>query len=242
MKLLAVETATEACSAALFIDGEVLERYELAPKEHTKLILPMIDSLMAEAGLKLKELDGLAFGRGPGSFTGVRIATGVIHGIAFGADLPVVPVSTLAAIAQDYFDSNIQVDDLSDKGQCEFSAKNVAFTAMDARMREIYWGVYQLDSLGFAELLGRETVTPAELVEFPEITGVGVGSGWGVYKDTLMIRLAGLVSHCETDFLPRAGLIAKLGVHGFKQGMAVAVEDAMPVYLRDQVAKKESER
>ena len=106
MKLLAVETATEACSAALYIDGIVTERFELTPKEHTRLILPMIDSLMADAGLKPQQLDALAFGCGPGSFTGVRIATGVIQGIAFGADLPVVPVSTLAAIAQDFFDNN----------------------------------------------------------------------------------------------------------------------------------------
>lgn len=242
MKLLAVETATEACSAALFIDGEVVERYEVAPKEHTKLILPMIDSLMAEAGLKPGDLDCLAFGRGPGSFTGVRIATGVIHGIAFGTDLPVVPVSTLAAIAQDFFDRNDEVQGSRFKIQEGRLSANVAFTAMDARMSEIYWGVYQRDALGFAELWGSEKVIPAELVEFPEIAGVGVGSGWGVYKDALMTRLSGLVSHCETDFLPRARSIARLGAHGFSQGSAVAVEQAMPVYLRDQVAKKESER
>lgn len=235
MKLLAVETATEACSAALFIDGEIVERFELAPKEHTQLILPMIDSLMAEAGLKPTDLDSLAFGRGPGSFTGVRIATGIIHGIAFGADLPIVPISTLAAIAQDFFDKNTQI-------QGEISSSNLAFTAMDARMGEIFWGVYQRDQQGFAELIGREAVTPAELVEFPQLTGTGVGSGWGVYKDTLMSRLAGLVSRCDCDYLPRAGAIAKLGAYGFNHGLAVTVEQAMPVYLRDKVAKKESER
>ena len=120
MKLLAVETSTEACSAALYIDGIVNERFELAPKEHTKLILPMIDSLMSDAGLKPQQLDALAFSCGPGSFTGVRIATGVIQGIALGADLPVVPVSTLAAIAQDFFDNpvrrNISVSPLPGRG------------------------------------------------------------------------------------------------------------------------------
>ena len=104
MKLLAVETATEACSAALSINGVITERFELAPKHHTRLILPMIDELMNEADLSVKELDALAFGCGPGSFTGIRIATGIIHGIALGADLPVVCVSTLAAMAQDLFD------------------------------------------------------------------------------------------------------------------------------------------
>jgi tRNA threonylcarbamoyladenosine biosynthesis protein TsaB len=227
MKLLAVETSTEACSAALFIDGEVAERFELAPKEHTRLILPMIDALMAEAGLKPQQLDALAFSRGPGSFTGVRIATGVIQGIALGADLPVVPVSTLAAIAQDFFDNN---------------EDNLAFVAMDARMGEIFWGVYRRDVQGYAELIGDEAVTPADLVEFPDLTGVGIGSGWGVYHQELMARLAGRVSHCKAELLPRAGAIARLGARGFEQGLAVAVEQAMPVYLRDKVAKKESER
>ncbi|MDI1229987.1 MAG: tRNA (adenosine(37)-N6)-threonylcarbamoyltransferase complex dimerization subunit type 1 TsaB [Methylobacter sp.] len=227
MKLLAVETSTEACSAALFIDGEVQERFELAPKVHTQLILPMIDSLMAEAGLRPQQLDALAFSRGPGSFTGVRIATGVIQGIALGADLPVVPVSTLAAIAQDLFDH---------------SQENAAFVAMDARMGEIFWGVYQRDALGYAELIGDEAVTPANAVAFPELTGVGIGSGWGVYHQELMARLGGFVNDYKADRLPRAGAISRLGARGFELGMAVAVEQAMPVYLRDKVAKKESER
>jgi len=241
MKLLAVETSTEACSAALYIDGIVSERFELAPKEHTRLILPMIDSLMSDAGLRPQQLDALAFSCGPGSFTGVRIATGVIQGIALGADLPVVPVSTLAAIAQDFFDKN------GDKARGErlkagLSTFNVAFTAMDARMGEIFWGVYQRDEQGFARLIGKESVTPASDVEFPDLTGVGVGSGWGVYRTELMTRLAGRVSYCETDNLPRAGAIARLGARGFEHGLAVPVEQAMPVYLRDKVAKKESER
>ena len=239
MKLLAVETATEACSAALYIDGIVTERFELTPKEHTRLILPMIDSLMADAGLKPQQLDALAFGCGPGSFTGVRIATGVIQGIAFGADLPVVPVSTLAAIAQDFFDNNKAQ---GERLKANFHLFNVAFTAMDARMGEIFWGVYQRDEQGFAKLIGKESVTPAVAVEFPDLSGVGVGSGWGVYNQELMTRLAGRVSYCETENLPRAGAIARLGARGFEQGLAVAVEQAMPVYLRDKVAKKESER
>lgn len=239
MKLLAVETSTEACSAALYIDGIVNERFELAPKEHTKLILPMIDSLMSDAGLKPQQLDALAFSRGPGSFTGVRIATGVIQGIALGADLPVVPVSTLAAIAQDFFDNNSFQKNANIHPPQNF---NVALTAMDARMGEIFWGVYRRDEQGFAELIGKESVTQATEVEFPDLTGVGVGSGWGVYRQELMTRLVGRVSYCEIDNLPRAGAIARLGVRGFERGLAVAVEQAMPVYLRDKVAKKESER
>jgi tRNA threonylcarbamoyladenosine biosynthesis protein TsaB len=262
MKLLAVETSTQACSAALYIDGVICERFELTSNEHTRLILPMIDSLLSDAGLRPQQLDALAFGCGPGSFTGIRIATGVIQGIAFGADLPVVPVSTLAAIAQDFFDNNSKTVLNTDKangvcsplhsGEGEDYQKNtnsdypqysnVVFTAMDARMGEIYWGVYRRGEQGFAELIGKESVIPAADVEFPDLTGVGAGSGWGVYRQELMTRLAGRVSYCEIDLLPRACAIARLGVHGFEQGRAVAVEQAMPVYLRDKVAKKESER
>ncbi|MCX7098377.1 MAG: tRNA (adenosine(37)-N6)-threonylcarbamoyltransferase complex dimerization subunit type 1 TsaB [Methylococcales bacterium] len=228
MKLLAVETSTEACSAALSIDGVITEFFELSPKEHTKLILPMIDRLMSDAGLKPQQLDGLAFSCGPGSFTGVRIATGIIHGIALGADLPVVPVSTLAAIAQDFFDQAL--------------ADNIAFTAMDARMGEIFWGVYQRDELGYAQLLGKEAVAPAGEVEFPDKVGAGIGSGWAVYGEELGRRLGGRVLSIAPGLLPRAQAIARLGVQGFGQGLAVGVEQAMPVYLRDKVAKKESER
>lgn len=122
MKLLALDTSTEACSAALFIDGEIRQRFEITPKAHTKLLLPMIESLLAEAELKLSQLDALAFGCGPGSFTGLRIATGVVQGLAFGADLPIVPVSTLAALAQNRL-------------------PELAFVATDARIGEIF-GVF----------------------------------------------------------------------------------------------------
>jgi tRNA threonylcarbamoyladenosine biosynthesis protein TsaB len=243
MKLLAVETSTEACSAALYIDGIVSERFELTPKEHTKLILPMIDFLMSEAGLRPQQLDALAFSCGPGSFTGIRIATGVIQGIALGADLPVVPVSTLAAIAQGFFDKNndsLQCDKINTESH--LSALNVAFTAMDARMGEIFWGVYQRDEKNFAKLLGKESVTPATTVDFPDIKGIGIGSGWGVYNQELMSRLSAQVSYYEVEHLPRAGAIARLGVQGYEQGLSVPVELAMPVYLRNNVAKKESER
>jgi tRNA threonylcarbamoyladenosine biosynthesis protein TsaB len=229
MKLLAVETATEACSAALYLDGEVIERYQVSPRDHAQLILPMVDGLMREAGLKLTDLDVLAFGRGPGSFTGVRIATGVIHGIALGGHLPIVPVSTLAAVAQAFFDRN--------GDRC-----GTAFTAMDARMGEIYFAVYRRNASGFAELIGEEKVTPAEAIVFPDVSGAGIGTGWEAYRDVLADRLAGRVDLIETDNLPRAGAVARLGARGYTQGLAVDVEDAQPVYLRNKVAKKESER
>lgn len=227
MKLLAVETATEACSAALMIDSEITEQYSLTANGHSKLILPMIDALLFDAGLQASDLDGLAFGCGPGSFTGIRIATGIIQGIAFALDLLVMPVSNLAAVAQDFFDHNDE---------------NLAFVAMDARMNEIYWGVYQRNAGGFAELIGKETVMPASEIEFPDSFGAGIGSGWKVYHRELLSQLSHRVIRYETDNLPRARAVARLGLEGFKHGLAVPVENAMPVYLRDKVAKKESER
>ena len=229
MKMLAVETSTDACSAALLIDGIITERFELKPKEHTKLILPMIDTLMSNAGLRPQQLDALAFSCGPGSFTGVRIATGVIQGIAFGADLPVVPVSTLAAVAQNYFDS-------------ADATENVAFTAMDARIGEIFWGVYKRDAAGLAELIGKEAVILATDIEFPVLKGAGIGSGWGVYANELQSRLAGYVHSYDVGQNPRASAIVRLGVRDYHKGLAVPVEQAMPVYLRDKVAQTEAER
>ena len=228
MKLLAVETSTDACSAALFIDGQIQEKFAVAPREHTKLLLPMIDQLMADAQLKPQQLDAIGLSRGPGSFTGVRIAGGVVQGIAYGADLPVVPVSTLAAIAQDFFNQHADAQ--------------LSFTAMDARMEEIFWGVYQRNDLGLAELNGMEAVTPASEILFPELPGFGVGSGWGVYAEQLSLRLGQRVQGISVDVWPRAACIAQLGAYGFANGLAVPVEQAMPVYLRDKVAKKQSER
>lgn len=223
MKLLALDTSTEACSAALFIDGEILQRFEIAPKTHTKLLLPMVESLLAEAELTLSQLDALAFGCGPGSFTGLRIATGVIQGLAFGADLPVVPVSTLAALAQNFL-------------------PELAFIAMDARIGEIFWGVYQRNSNGFMKLVGKEAVLPVSQIEFPQKSAIGIGSGWWVYNDELLIKTEGFVSQIESDALPQSSTIATLGVYGFQQGLSVAAEFAQPIYLRDKVAQTERER
>lgn len=227
MKLLAVETSTDACSAALFVDGRIEEKFQIAPREHTRLLLPMIDALMAEAQLKPQQLDAVGLSRGPGSFTGVRIATGVAHGIAFGSDVPIVLISTLAAIAQAFFK---QQD------------AEVAFTAMDARMDEIFWAVYRRNHLGLAELVGEEAVTPAACAQLQELNGFGVGSGWAVHGDVLQKRLADRVQGVICEVWPSAACIAQLAVNAYANGLAVPVEEAMPVYLRDKVAKKRSER
>ena len=225
MKLLALETSTEACSAALLVDGGVAERYELAPQRHNQLILPMVESLLAEAGMGLAQLDALAFGRGPGSFTGVRIAAGVAQGLALGADLPVAPVSTLAAMAQEAFAE---------------TPDGFAFPCIDARMGEVYWGVYRRGPQGLAEPAGAESVADAAWVEFPEdARGHGIGSGWAAYAAVLQRRLgADRVLGVLAGRFPRAGRIAQLGAETVRRGGCVAAEDAQPVYLRDKVAKK----
>jgi len=218
MIILALETATEACSAALFIDGEVRERFQIAPRGHSDLILPMIDELFAEAGIGLNRVDAVAFGRGPGAFTGVRIAVGVTQGITFAADLPAVPVSTLAAVAQGMDAERVLV-------------------AMDARMNEVYWGAYERNPAGLVIVTGEERISPPEAVALPAPGDwFGAGSGWGAYREAL-------TAHCpvrafDANALPHAGAVARLGAAAFAAGEAVSPEQALPVYLRDEVAWK----
>jgi tRNA threonylcarbamoyladenosine biosynthesis protein TsaB len=222
VKLLAIETATEACSAALYIDGDIQERFEVEPRRHSELILGMMEQLMAEAGLTLSALDALAFGRGPGSFTGVRIATGVVQGAAFGADLPVVPVSTLAALAQGGFR--------------EYGAERL-LPAFDARMNELYWGCYQVDRNGLVSPVQEDRLVLPSDLEPPDGTGwLGLGSGWGSYGDILEGRFGESLRSYETELLCSARDVALLGVAGFGEGKAVPAEQALPLYLRDKVA------
>lgn len=229
MKILAIETATEACSAALLCDERIIERYRIAPREHNRLILPMIESVLTEAGLVVEQLDALAFGRGPGSFTGVRIAAGVVQGIAFGAELPVVPVSTLAALAQDAL---------------EETGMNWAYACIDARMSEVYWAVYRQRGEGsHAELRGEEAVLPANHVPFPQDSrGVGMGSGWSAYGSVLRKHLGNRLEAVLPDRFPRAAMIARLGAEALRRGFAVPAEQALPIYLRDNIARKPDPR
>ena len=132
MKILAIETATEACSAALYNDGEIICRYELAPRKHTQLILPMMDAILEEAGVTRSSLDAIAFGRGPGAFTGLRIAVGIAQGLALAVDKPVIPISTLGAMAQQVLETTSNVIN---------SAEAAFIPAIDARMGEVYWAI-----------------------------------------------------------------------------------------------------
>jgi tRNA threonylcarbamoyladenosine biosynthesis protein TsaB len=222
VKLLALDTSEDACSAALNLDGEILARFELAPRRHTALILPMIDGLLAEAGLVPADLDAVAFGRGPGSFTGLRIAAGVTQGIALGLDLPVLPVSTLAALSL---------------GAYRATGAQRILAALDARMGELYCAAYQLLDGDGVRLLGREMLLKPEAVQVPEPGDwFGAGSGWGAHTEVLAQKTGLKQGQWRADLLCHAEDIARLATLDFKEGRAVAADEAIPVYLRDKVA------
>lgn len=222
MRLLAIETASEACSAALAYDGQVAERFEVIPRAHARLILTMVDALLGEAGLSLGALDAIAFGRGPGAFTGVRVAASVTQGLAFGADLPVVAVSTLQALAL---------------GARRSSGHDCVLAALDARMDEVYWGAYRGAAGAGMVSAGAERVTPPESVPLPGEAGwYGAGSGFERYGPRLAARLGSALAGVIGGCLPRARDVAALGLDGLRAGAAVTPEQALPVYLRDEVA------
>lgn len=224
MRLLAIDTSAEACSAALYLDGEIAERFAIQPQRQSELILPMMDELLAAAGLAVADLDALAFGRGPGSFTGVRIATGVAQGAAFAADIPVVPVSTLAALAQ---------------GHLRETGHAWVLAAFDARMNEVYWAACVPDASGTMRAIGEELIVPPGEVPVPDGGGWhGVGSGWGAYATSLRDRLGDRVSLVSAAVQCRARDVARIAAVDFAAGLAVPAERALPVYLRDRVAWK----
>lgn len=224
MKLLAIETAAEACSAALSLDGEIHERFEIQPRKQSELILAMMNELLAEAGIKPKELDAIAFGAGPGSFTGVRIAAGVVQGVAFGCDLPVVPVSTLAALAQRHH---------REQGYSRL------LPAFDARMGELYWGCYETNGDGLVAAVAPDQLVPPEGVTWPEGGGwYGAGSGWRTYGDQLSECMGTDLVAVTEDLQASAHDVLLLGQVALLRGETAPPEEALPVYLREEVAKK----
>jgi len=228
VKILALDTATEACSAALYIDGEVTSQYQLAPREHSRLILRMLDELLSQAELTVGELDAIAFGRGPGSFMGLRIAAGVVQGIAFAHDLPVIPVSTLKAIAQRAYD--------------ETGMSNV-LSCIDARMDEVYWAACHHDAAGWS-YIGEECVISPDKLDVQQIMSqqsgswVAAGTGWANYLDRLLPEGSSRPQAILDDCFPSAEVIVKLATEEFKAGNTVPAAQAIPVYLRNDVAKK----
>ncbi len=228
MKLAALDTATEACSAALAVDERIYVRAVEAPREHGDRILAMIDELLAEAGVAVAELDALAYGRGPGAFTGVRIAVGVSQGIAFAHELPLVGVSTLAALAQGAYRRH--------------GTERVA-AAIDARMGEVYWGAFALNDAGLMEPVVPESVASPEAIELPPGTGWhGIGTGWETYPEALAARMGTALTSDLGRALPDARDMLALARAAFARGEAVAAAEALPVYLRDRVADKPRQR
>ncbi|CAM6191562.1 tRNA (adenosine(37)-N6)-threonylcarbamoyltransferase complex dimerization subunit type 1 TsaB [Citrobacter sedlakii] len=225
MRILAIDTATEACSVALWNDGSLTAHFELCPREHTQRILPMVQDILTQSGLSLTELDALAYGRGPGSFTGVRIGIGIAQGLALGAELPMIGVSTLATMAQ---------------GAWRKSGATRVLAAIDARMGEVYWAEYQRDENGLWHGEETEAVLKPEQVEgrLQQLDGewVTVGTGWPAWPDlgkqsALALRDGGILLPAAEDMLPVARQL-------LAAGKTVAVEHAEPVYLRNNVAWK----
>lgn len=221
MKILAIDTATERCSVALWQDGEVWQREQMASRTHAELILPMIDDLLGDKGCKLNQLHAIAFGRGPGAFTGVRVAVSVAQGLAFGVGLPLVPVSDLEALAA---------------AAARLHGISRALVCMDARMGEVYWAAYSLSPDGI-EAHTSEAVSPPPMVIPPDDGGwFGVGEGFRNYLPELEHQLRGQLSGMAPDLLPDARDVAALAAQAYAQGKFVQAEQALPVYLRDKVA------
>lgn len=228
MKILALDTSTEVCSIALQVGDEVLSQFDDSGRKNTDIILPMIDQMMSDAGLTPQQLDLISFARGPGSFTGVRVATGIAQGIAFGADLPVAPVSTLAMLAQGAYEQT---------GQTRIYAVN------DARMKEVYAAAYEFNgSADYAEVERERVAKPDELNTAAWSEGLLVGTAWSAYEEALQSALSSTQWDVNQSIKPEAKYLLAIAQRMSEQGQLVDAEQALPVYLRDNVAKKKGER
>ena len=223
MKLLALETSTEACSVAVWIDGKVRERFELAPRRHADLALPWAEQLLAEAGIAKLQLDAIAVGRGPGAFTGVRLAIAIAQGIALALDRPVLPVSTLAALAM-----RAQGDRI--------------IAAIDARMGEVYCGAFARDGDDLVALNEEVVVKPDAALVPAGDSWHGVGTGFAAADGALQTRLYGRLASVDDSALPHAADVARLGALAFARGEAIAPERIEPAYLRNKVALTSAEQ
>ena len=226
MKFVCFDTATDALTCALWADGALIEHHETAPRRHADRVLSVVDRLLAEAGVARRGLDAVGFGRGPGSFTGLRVAAGVAQGLAFALDVPVVPVSTLAAIAQGAFR--------------EHGSRRV-LVLLDARLGEVYAGAMRADrSAGVVRAIREERLCrPGDLGEElgAEVGWTGCGAGWSACPGPLPAGLQARLERLEPDRLPHARDLAALVRTGWEEGVTVAAERAFPVYLRRRVVR-----
>ncbi len=224
MRLLAIETATNACSCALILDQQSDQRFRIAPRRHAELVLGMVSDLLEQAGTAITDLDAIAFGRGPGSFTGVRIATSVAQGLGLAADLPLIPVSSLGALAL---------------AAGRRQGADAVLAAFDARMDEVYWGAFDTSGHTNAVLCGEECVSSPAAVPVPSSgRWWGAGEGWSVHGDILESRLAGRLQGVDAQALPAAVEVAAIAANELRAGRCCAPEFARPVYLRDRVASR----
>jgi tRNA threonylcarbamoyladenosine biosynthesis protein TsaB len=223
LNLLALDTSTEYCSVALLRGEELTHREAHAVQRHSELILPMIEDVLAASGIGLRQVDGIAFGAGPGSFTGLRIACGVAQGLAFGAGVPVVPVGTLAALAQEADEPRV-------------------IACIDARMGEIYHAAYRREGDRWTQIVAPGVCPPHQAPVLEGGGWVGCGSGFAVYAQQLADRYAGQLSSVADRLHPHARSIARLAMPVLAAGGGLPAEQAAPVYVRDKVALKMHEQ
>ncbi len=223
LKVLALDTSTEYCSVAVIADGAIMSREVLAGQQHSELILPMVRQALSEGGLSLVQLDGIAFGAGPGSFTGLRIACGIAQGLALGTSLPVAGICTLEALAQEAGGGRI-------------------IAALDARMNQIYHAAYEEGVHGWQCITEPALCFPQDAPSVPDGNWTGCGSGFDIYDQVLRARYDKSIRHVVNGLRPHARSIARLALPRFAAGEGIDPADAMPLYIRNKVALKEKER
>jgi len=234
--ILALDTATDACSIACCCHGKITEYFEIIPGKHSLFILEFIKKILIENAITLMQLDAIAFTCGPGSFTGLRLAASVVQGLAFTYNLPVIPISTLHVMAQGAFEEY--------RADCSCCLVDYMLVGVDARMREIYWGVYQLNEMGHTIPLMQDQLLQIEQVTTPDF-GVqepplilGVGNAWEIYSDILHERYR--VVATKKNHYPRARYVAQLGAIAYQEGRTTTAAAALPVYLRDDVVTQQN--
>ncbi|HEX8887028.1 MAG TPA: tRNA (adenosine(37)-N6)-threonylcarbamoyltransferase complex dimerization subunit type 1 TsaB [Noviherbaspirillum sp.] len=221
--ILALETSTELASVALLVNQRLLGREAAPVQTHSQTLLPLVQSLLAEAGITLSDCDAIAFGAGPGSFTGVRTACGAVQGLAFGAGLPVVPIVTLEAMAQACHERTGATDVLC---------------VLDARMAEVYWAQYRHGADGWQAVVAPALARPADVV--PQGPVRACGNGLAAYADAF--AAAAFMAQAEPGIMPHATQVATLAAQRFLRGDIMDAASAQPLYLRNKVALTTAER
>ena len=233
--ILSIDTSGSSCSVALGIDEKQLIRRTNTPREHVRLVLPMVDELLGEAGIQLSGLDAIAFTHGPGSFTGLRIGFGVVQGLAFGADLPVIALSSLQVMVQRAMNRQ------SLSNQC------LMIPAIDARMGELYWGAYKLSN-GLASPLTSDALCPQQELALPLLDGtsdtafIGIGDGWQYRPELRRGDEIITPSAIYEDIGPDAEDILPLAFAALQEGRVSGIENIEPVYLRNTISWKKRQR